>query len=117
TADGMNELMHRSARYFKRTARLMKSYKEIICNVVDASNCTSVLIVGKTDIEFLFDFACSASAIPLYTTEKLPKNLKKNCLIIFSDTQDFYAVQEKNNNMLCIANLLRKHTVEPEESL
>ncbi len=118
TPTGMNELMHRSSRYFKRTARLMKDYKEIICDVIYKSNCKSVLIVGNTDLEFLFDFACTAVQIPLYKTDSVTYQTDDNTLIVFCDTEEYKNAQQqiaKKTNIICIASLLQNHTIEEEE--
>ncbi len=120
TPTGMNELMHRSSRYFKRTARLMKDYKNIICDVIYNSNCDKVVIVGNTDLEFLIDFACENAGLSLIKVDAFPSKIEKNTLVIFSDSKEYYGsskTDESESNMICIASLLENHTIEQEEPI
>ncbi len=118
TPTGLNELMHRSSRYFKRTARLMKDYKDIITELVKTCNCKNILIIGNTDLEFLFDFACELSNVQLHKTEKAPTSISEDTLVIFSDTSDYLESQKfttHNKNIMCISNILQSTMIEAEE--
>ncbi len=120
TPSGMNELMHRSSRYFKRTARLMKDYKEIICDVIYKSNCENVIIVGNTDLEFLFDFACENAGLSLQKVNVFPSEIDAKTLVVFSDSKEYYSSTSNDTNeknMICIASLLENHTIEQEEPI
>jgi DNA-binding MarR family transcriptional regulator len=61
TFDGMNEIIHRSYRYFKRTLHNIIYYKDRIDEVIlkaKKNNCIAVLLVGLSDLEFIVEHAC-----------------------------------------------------------
>ncbi len=118
TPSGINELVHRSSRYFKRTTKLMKEYKDIIYDVINTSNCEKAIMVGSTDLEFLFDFACMSINIPLLKTDFLPATLENDALVIFCDEEAFQNATKTNidkNNIICITRFLQNKTIEQEE--
>ncbi len=120
TSEGLNKLMRRSSRYFQRTARLMKDYKDIIWTLIESNNYKSVVIIGNTDLEFLFDFACTMAHIPLVKANSIPTIFTDDTLFVFCDTQvynEMHNSSEHTNNIICIANILQEHTIEQEELL
>jgi DNA-binding MarR family transcriptional regulator len=61
TIDGINELLHRSYRYFKRTIRNIMAYKDAIDRVVGLAkrkNYAVVLLIGVSDLEFIIEHSC-----------------------------------------------------------
>lgn len=60
TPDGMNELAKRTYRYLKRTMKQVVIYKEKILSIAQsahASGCTSLTLVGESDIAFIVEYA------------------------------------------------------------
>ncbi len=88
TPEGMNKIIERSRQSFHRTASLMKTYKETICNVIENSDCEKVYLVGETDLEFLFDFACAKNHIVFQKVSVLP-NIEKTALIVFTSQEQY----------------------------
>ncbi|MDR2028825.1 MAG: transcriptional regulator [Treponema sp.] len=61
TLDGMNEIIHRSYYYFKRTIRNVVFYKEKIDEAIYGAkrkNFTTVLLIGVSDLDFIVEHAC-----------------------------------------------------------
>jgi DNA-binding MarR family transcriptional regulator len=66
TLDGMNEIIRRSYRYFKRTIRNVVFYKEKIDEAIYGAkrkNFTTVLLIGVSDLDFIVEHACQRHGI------------------------------------------------------
>ena len=60
TLEGINEIIHRSYRYFKRTIKNVVFYKEILEDVVcraKRKNIRKVILVGTSDLDFIVEHA------------------------------------------------------------
>jgi DNA-binding MarR family transcriptional regulator len=61
TLEGINEIIRRSYRYFKRTIKNVAFYKESIDERIQKAgrkNMSAVLLVGSSDLEFIVEHAC-----------------------------------------------------------
>jgi DNA-binding MarR family transcriptional regulator len=61
TIDGINELLRRSYRYFKRTIRNIMVYKDAIDQVIGLAkrkNYAVILLIGISDLEFIIEHSC-----------------------------------------------------------
>jgi predicted transcriptional regulator len=61
TIDGINEILHRSYRYFKRTIQNIMVYKDAIDQVIHQAkrkNYAVILLVGVSDLEFIIEHIC-----------------------------------------------------------
>ncbi|MDR2071452.1 MAG: MarR family transcriptional regulator [Treponema sp.] len=61
TLEGINEIIHRSYRYFKRTIRNVVYHKDRIDEAVftaKKNNFVAVLLIGSSDLEFILEHAC-----------------------------------------------------------
>jgi DNA-binding MarR family transcriptional regulator len=61
TLEGMNEIIHRSYRYFKRTIRNVVYHKDRIDEAIltaKKNNFIAVLLIGSSDLEFIVEHAC-----------------------------------------------------------
>jgi DNA-binding MarR family transcriptional regulator len=61
TMDGINEILHRSYRYFKRTIKNIMTYKDGIDRVIyqaKRKNFAVILLVGVSDLEFIIEHSC-----------------------------------------------------------
>jgi DNA-binding MarR family transcriptional regulator len=66
TIDGINELLRRSYRYFKRTIRNITAYKDAIDRVTGLAkrkNYAAVLLIGVSDLEFIIEHSCHSHGI------------------------------------------------------
>ena len=61
TPEGVNEIAHRTYRYFKRTARAAGLYRDMIEEFVmrkKREGVTRLVLAGVSDIDFLIEYAC-----------------------------------------------------------
>ena len=61
TMEGINEIIHRSYGYFKRTIRNVAVYKDAIDGFVQNAaqmRFNSVLLIGTSDLEFIIEHSC-----------------------------------------------------------
>jgi DNA-binding MarR family transcriptional regulator len=61
TPEGVNEIAHRTYRYFKRTARAAGLYRDMIEEFVmrkKREGATRLVLAGLSDIDFLIEYAC-----------------------------------------------------------
>jgi DNA-binding MarR family transcriptional regulator len=61
TLEGINEIIHRSYGYFKRTIKNVAYYKEAIDEVIRgaaAKKMSAVLLLGASDLEFIVEHSC-----------------------------------------------------------
>jgi DNA-binding MarR family transcriptional regulator len=61
TSEGVNEIAHRTYRYFKRTARAASLYRDMIEEFVmrkKREGVTRLVLAGVSDIDFLIEYAC-----------------------------------------------------------
>jgi DNA-binding MarR family transcriptional regulator len=61
TMEGINEIIHRSYGYFKRTIKNIAVYKDAIDGFVQSAaekQINSVLLVGTSDLEFIIEHSC-----------------------------------------------------------
>ena len=66
TLEGINEIIHRSYHYFKRTIRNVVYYKDIIEDLVIRAkdkNIKTVLLEGSSDLDFIVEHACRRSGL------------------------------------------------------
>lgn len=92
TPDGMNELAHRSYHYIKRTLKSVLDYKDIITSVIlneKTKGVDRVFLVGKTDLQFIVEYACTHNKIALIfvnTLSDLSSLESSNSLVLISDS-------------------------------
>jgi DNA-binding MarR family transcriptional regulator len=61
TLEGINEIIHRSYGYFKRTIKNIACYKDAIDEVIRgaaAKKMKAVLLIGSSDLEFIVEHSC-----------------------------------------------------------
>lgn len=61
TPEGVNEIAHRSYRYFRRTARSASVYRDILEGFVlrvKREGATRVVLAGASDLDFILEYAC-----------------------------------------------------------
>ena len=90
TLEGINEIIHRSYRYFKRTIRNTVYFKDILDEAVfEASrkNITKVALVGKSDLDFIVEHACRHWGLHFskISDDSIKEISNNETLIIFSE--------------------------------
>lgn len=61
TPEGVNEIAHRSYRYFRRTARNASIYRDLLEAFVlkaKRDGATRVVLAGPSDLDFILEYAC-----------------------------------------------------------
>ncbi len=61
TPEGVNEIAHRSYRYFRRTARNASVYRDLLEAFVlkaKRDGITRVVLAGPSDLDFILEYAC-----------------------------------------------------------
>ena len=94
TLEGMNEIIHRSYRYFKRTIRNVVYFKDILEDLIYRArqkNINTAILVGTSDLDFIVEHACrrwglSFIKIPdLEDLEEPEETLPPQALIIYAE--------------------------------
>jgi predicted transcriptional regulator len=61
TLEGINEIIHRSYGYFKRTIKNVVFYKDAIDEIIQNAkrkNLSAVLLIGMSDLDFIVEHSC-----------------------------------------------------------
>jgi DNA-binding MarR family transcriptional regulator len=109
TLEGLNEIVHRSYRYFKRTIKNVVFYKDRIDEAVAGAkkkNLTAVLLIGTSDLEFIVEHSCQFYGLSFLKATDISTALKPlgdKTLVVYSET---IPVTEVNQ-----AVAPKKHTV------
>ncbi|MDR2186122.1 MAG: MarR family transcriptional regulator [Treponema sp.] len=91
TPEGINEVIRRSYRYFKRTIRNVVFYKDKIEEVLyraSGENIGAVFLIGKSDLEFIVEHGCSLYELRLlkFFDEKTARDaLFEGVLMVYSE--------------------------------
>jgi DNA-binding MarR family transcriptional regulator len=91
TFEGINEIIHRSYRYFKRTIRNIAFYKDRIDEIVlkaKKNNAIAVLLIGSSDLEFIVEHACQhcgLSFLKAADPDIVSTIFEKNILKVYSE--------------------------------
>jgi DNA-binding MarR family transcriptional regulator len=94
---GMEEIFKRGYRYFKRTIDDVRLYKEEIERLVSeavAAGYKAVALVGKSDLDFIVEYACGKARIAFEKTEI--NQIIDNTFIIYSE--QYEGTDKKVNN-------------------
>lgn len=127
TSEGIKELASRSKRYFKNTARLMSEYKNCISHfAAEAVNagCNQIVLIGESDLEFLFDYACGLYKLSFYkkaafnSSTALQDICTANTVVVFSDEEQYEHTQktltlsfDNNIRFTSIMHILREKEI------
>lgn len=101
TPAGINELAHRSSRYFKKTAHLLKNYKDCVASFIQTTvtpTYTKLVLIGQTDVEFLFDYACNKHHISFLKIDFFNDIVTNDSVFVFTEKEEYYKIvkqQEK----------------------
>ncbi|MBN1523560.1 MAG: winged helix-turn-helix transcriptional regulator [Spirochaetales bacterium] len=91
TPSGINEIMQRSYRYFKRTIKNIAEYKEKIEQLIieiKVKGFDKVILVGKSDLGFIVEHCCELHQIHFSTKKdqsSVQPNTKDHVFYVFSE--------------------------------
>jgi hypothetical protein len=91
TLEGLNEIIHRSYRYFKRTIKNVAFYKDRIDEAIVGAkkkNLTAVLLIGVSDLEFIVEHSCQYFGLSFFKAADMSmlKSLTDKTLVVYSET-------------------------------
>jgi len=92
TLEGLNEIIHRSYGYFKRTIRNVVFYKDKIDEAIikaKKNNFIAVLLVGSSDLEFIVEHSCLHHGLSFFKAsdpDGVSRMLKENMLAVYSES-------------------------------
>lgn len=104
---GIEEIFRRGYRYFKRTIDDVTLYKKGIEQLISdavATGYNGVVLVGKSDLDFLVEYACSKVGIAFNKAED-DKGILKTMYPIYGEQ---YEVADKHNNKWLKTIVMRK---------
>ena len=80
TPQGLDEIMRRSYRFFKRTVKNVVVYREAIEEILKAAQEKQYeyyILVGKSDLDFIVEYVCHKYGLLRYKEDTTVKDLKK----------------------------------------
>jgi len=113
TIDGINEVVHRSYNYFKRTIKNVAYYKDAINEIISGAaekDIKSVLLLGNSDLEFIVEHACSYYGLNFNKSADryfYAGNENDSTLVIFAEDIPF-SNEYENANYFFISQLIIK---------
>lgn len=90
TPDGVNEIARRTYRYFKRTARIIALYRELIETYIikiKTAGFTTFVLAGSSELDFVFEYACERHNIIFVKStnaEKAKCLSSKTTIVVFA---------------------------------
>jgi len=99
TAEGMEEVLHRSLSYFTRAVRSASLYRDkidIYVRGLSKSGITSVVLEGPAELDFLFDYSCERHGLEFIKNpqEKRRETLSASAGTMFVTARSFTALDE-----------------------
>lgn len=88
TPSGVDLILRKSYRYFKRTIKHVVYYREAIENLVKEAGIlgyTQVLLIGRSDLDFIVEHACSRYGVPLLRRDP-EEEQKKSTFYLYAET-------------------------------
>jgi Mn-dependent DtxR family transcriptional regulator len=124
TLDGLNEIIRRSYRYFKRTLKNVAFYKDRIDEAIVGAkkkNLNAVLLVGASDLEFIVEHSCQYFGLSFFKAADIStlKSLTDKTLVVYSETIPAEKVSQdaaSKRHTLCLFRIMMKNPeVNPEK--
>jgi predicted transcriptional regulator len=115
TIDGINEIIHRSYNYFKRTIKNVVYYKDLLDSIIRKAcqnNTNAVILIGTSDLDFIVEHACHRYGISFLKAagQEIIRKKTGNALYIYSETINDMS-GKKNENALYLSNLVLRQGI------
>ncbi len=88
---GIEEISARSFKFFKRTIKNIVFYKEAIDEIIKQAKDKGykrILLVGRSDIDFIVEYMCNKNQIQYINNWELPEIIISEDFIIYSESID-----------------------------
>ena len=118
TMEGINEIIHRSYGYFKRTIKNVAVYKDAIDGYVQNAaekQIKSVLLIGSSDLEFIIEHSCNYFGLSFLKSsdrDLLSGYKHGNTLMVFAEDIPAHSLP-KEENKVYLSQLLIKLAAGP----
>jgi DNA-binding MarR family transcriptional regulator len=117
TLEGMNEIIHRSYRYFKRTIKNAVYYKDTLEDIARRArngNITAVVLIGDSDLDFIVEHACRKNGLRfLKAAGDENAGMPDRVLRIYSENRREGAAESTSANTVYLSRLLIRRAVVP----
>jgi DNA-binding MarR family transcriptional regulator len=118
TLKGINEIIHRSYGYFKRTIKNVAFYKDTIDDIIQKAkkkNISAVLLIGVSDLDFIIEHTChrcGLSFLKTVDTNKAVQALDEHIFAVFAENipDNTYPASK---NILYLSQMLIKSAAIP----
>ena len=110
TLEGLDEIFHRSYRYFKRTINNVVYYKDSIDEFIKNANqngANTVLLVGISDLDFIVEHCCSRYGLSFVKSadrDTAPAASNTQVLIVYAE--NIPVIDTADNNSLYLSQFL-----------
>lgn len=109
--EGMRTLAERSKRYIQRTFGLINEYSEaIVANIQKAKDegKTRVVLVGKSNVKFLIEYACQNCGVEFVVRETLNDEIgvESDLLILIGEFADY-----NECNFMSVIDIVKKNNL------
>ena len=120
TLEGINEIIHRSYSYFKRTIQNAVYYKETLDTIIQEAkqkNISAVVLLGASDLDFIVEHACQCCGISFLKAAE-PDTVKienDNTLMLYAESIGYFdknAVIDESPNTIYLSKLVMKGGIE-----
>jgi DNA-binding MarR family transcriptional regulator len=118
TLEGLNEIIRRSYRYFKRTIKNAVFYKDSLEGIVKNAlgrDVHEVLLVGGSDLDFIVEHVCRRHGLSLVRSgnnaRDIPSGQDENgagTLRIYSENYSEQPGEKQMNNTVFLSSLIMK---------
>jgi predicted transcriptional regulator len=88
TPEGMEVIASRSYKYLKRTVKSVVLYRrkiEELARNVGRGGYDSILLIGKSDLDFIVEYACGRIDIGFQKANEKPRETKADSFILYSE--------------------------------
>jgi DNA-binding MarR family transcriptional regulator len=117
TLEGLNEIIRRSYRYFKRTIKNVAFYKDRIDEAIVGAkkkNLNAVLLVGASDLEFIVEHSCQYFGLSFFKAADMSmlKSLSDKTLVVYSETMPVERVERdaaSKRHTLCLFRIMMRN--------
>jgi DNA-binding MarR family transcriptional regulator len=114
TLEGINEILHRSYRYFKRTIQNAVYYKDILDDIIRLAkkkNIGVVVLAGVSDLDFIVEHTCQRWGLSFLKAidPQLARNARNDeTLMIYAEAIPENP-RETSPNIFYLSRLVRRH--------
>jgi DNA-binding MarR family transcriptional regulator len=116
TLEGINEIIHRSYSYFKRTIKNAVYYKDALDGIIYRAlekNISTVALIGSSDLDFIVEHIChrhNINFLKALEPEIIKREKTRNILTIYSE--NISDSKKNDENSFYLSDLVLKQTKE-----